>query len=50
MWTIALILAIMWVFGMLTANTMGGLLHILLIVAIIAVVINLFRGGRRAID
>jgi len=49
MWTIVLILGIMWFLGMVTANTMGGLLHVLLVVAIIAVVINLLRG-RRAID
>lgn len=47
MWTIAIILAILWIFGMLTANTLGGLLHVLLVVAVIAVVVNLFRGGRR---
>jgi hypothetical protein len=39
----------MWAFGMVTANTLGGLLHILLVVAIVVVVVNLLRG-RRAID
>lgn len=46
LWTIVLILAIMWVLGMVTANTMGGLLHILLVVAIVAVIVNLLRGKR----
>jgi hypothetical protein len=49
MWTVVLILIIMWAFGMVTANTLGGLLHILLVVAIVVVVVNLLRG-RRAID
>jgi len=46
LWTIALILAIMWVLGMVTAHTMGGLLHILLVFAIIVVVVNLITGRR----
>lgn len=46
LWTIVLILAIMWILGMVTATTMGGLLHVLLVVAVIVVVINLLRGRR----
>jgi hypothetical protein len=46
MWTIVFILAIMWVLGMLTSTTMGGLLHILLVVAIIVVIVNLLSGRR----
>jgi len=44
LWTIALILAILWILGMVTATTMGGLLHILLVVAIVVVILNLVRG------
>jgi len=46
MWTVVVILAIMWILGMVTANTMGGLLHILLVVAIVVVILNLIRGRR----
>ncbi|MEX2244738.1 MAG: lmo0937 family membrane protein [Fimbriimonadaceae bacterium] len=44
LWTIILILVVMWLLGMLTANTMGGLLHILLVVAVIVLIVNLLRG------
>ncbi|MEQ1934070.1 MAG: lmo0937 family membrane protein [Fimbriimonadaceae bacterium] len=46
MWTIVVILAIMWLLGMLTSYTVGGLLHILLIVAVVMVILNLVRGRR----
>lgn len=46
MWTIVVILAIMWLLGMLTSYTVGGLLHILLVVAVIMVILNLVRGRR----
>lgn len=44
LWTIVLILGILWILGMLTSTTMGGLLHVLLVVAVIVVVANLLRG------
>lgn len=46
LWTLVVILAIMWLLGMVTATTMGGLIHILLVVALIVVVINLLKGRR----
>jgi len=42
---IAVVLIVLWLLGLITAYTMGGLLHILLVVAVIMVVINLL--GRR---
>jgi hypothetical protein len=48
LWTIFVILFVMWALGMLTSYTMGGFLHILLVLALIVVVINLL-GGRRTI-
>ena len=45
LWTIAVILAVLWLLGMVSSYTMGGLIHILLVLAIIAVVINLIRGN-----
>jgi len=46
MWTIALILGLMWVLGMLSSNTMGGLVHILLVLAIIVVLVRVIQGRR----
>ena len=48
LWTIVMILFVMWALGMVTSYTMGGLLHILLVLAVIVVLINLIQG-RRAI-
>jgi len=46
LWTIVVILGILWLLGMLTSYTMGGLIHILLVVALIVVVFNLISGRR----
>jgi hypothetical protein len=48
LWTIAVILFVMWALGLVTAYTMGGLIHILLVLAIVVVLINVVQG-RRAI-
>lgn len=44
MWTLAVILLILWVLGFVTANTLGGLIHILLVIALIVVVVRLIQG------
>ncbi len=49
LWTIAVILLVLWVLGLVTSFTAGGFIHILLVLAIIAVVINLIQGRRTAI-
>jgi Family of unknown function (DUF5670) len=46
LWTICMILIVLWVLGMVSANTMGGLLHILLLLAIVSVAIRLIQGRR----
>jgi Family of unknown function (DUF5670) len=48
LWTIFIILLVMWALGMVTAYTMGGLIHILLFVALIVLVIRIFQGRRIA--
>jgi hypothetical protein len=48
LWTIFLILLVMWMLGLVTAYTMGGFIHILLVLALVAVVIQLL-SGRRAV-
>ena len=46
LWTLALILVLLWAVGLVTSYTMGGLLHILLVVAVVVVLIRLFQGRR----
>ena len=44
LWTIAVILVVMWLLGIVTSYTMGGLLHLLLVLAVIAVLIRIIQG------
>ena len=46
LWTIAIILVILWALGMATSYTAAGLIHILLVVALVVVVIRLLQGRR----
>lgn len=46
LWTLVMILAVLWLLGMVTSTTMGGLIHLLLVVALIIVVVNLLQGRR----
>lgn len=46
LWTIAVILLVLWVLGMVTSYTMGGFLHILLIVAVISVLVRVIQGRK----
>jgi hypothetical protein len=48
LWTLAVILLILWLLGLVTSYTLGGFIHILLVVAIIVVLIRVLQG-RRAI-
>ena len=47
LWTIFVILLILWGLGLLTGYTMGGVIHVLLVIAIIVVLIQVFQGRRR---
>ncbi len=49
LWTICVILAVMWLLGMVSSYTMGGALHLLLLVAVVIIVINLLQGRRSLI-
>lgn len=44
LWTIAVILIVLWLLGFVSSYTMGGFIHILLVVAIIVIVIRLIQG------
>ena len=46
LWTIAIVLVGLWLLGVVTSYTLGGFIHILLVLAIIAVLIRLIRGKR----
>lgn len=44
LWTIAVILLVLWALGLVTSTTMGGFIHILLVVAIVMVLVRLIQG------
>jgi len=46
LWTIVVILMILWLLGLVTSYTLGGFIHILLVLAIIMVIFNLIQGRR----
>jgi len=46
LWTIAVVLVALWLLGMVTSFTMGGLVHVLIVVAIIIVILRLIQGRR----
>ena len=48
MWTIAVMLIILWEFGLVSSFTMGGFIHVLLALAVIAVLLNFVQGHRAA--
>jgi hypothetical protein len=46
MWTLAIILILLWLLGFISSYTFGGLIHLLLVVALVVVVIRLIQGRR----
>ena len=46
LWTIAVILIILWLLGLVTSYTLGGFIHILLVIAIVVVLIRVIQGRR----
>ena len=49
LWTIAVILLLMWALGMITSYTMSGFIHILLVVALVVVLVRIIQGRRLSI-
>ena len=45
LWTIAVILAVLWLLGLVSSYTMGGFIHVLLVLAVIIVLVRVIRGG-----
>ena len=48
LYTIAIILLILWLLGMVSSATIGGFIHILLVVAIVLILVNFISGRKRA--
>lgn len=47
LYTIAVVLIILWLLGLVTSSAMGGLIHILLVIAIIMILVNFISGRKR---
>jgi hypothetical protein len=48
LYTIAVILVVLWLLGIVSSYTMGGFVHILLVIAIVVVLVNVINGRKRA--
>jgi hypothetical protein len=46
LWTVFVILLILWLLGLMTSHTMGGFIHILLVIAIVVVLVRVFQGKK----
>ena len=46
LWTVAVLLVVLWALGLVTSYSMGGLIHILLVLAVVVVAIRLIQGRR----
>ncbi len=46
LWTIVMVLVVLWLLGLVSSYTMGGLIHILLVIAIVVVLLNVIQGRR----
>ena len=46
LWTIALVLIILWVLGLVTSTLMGGLIHVLLVIAVVVILVRIIQGRR----
>jgi hypothetical protein len=46
LWAIAVVLVVLWVVGFVSSYTMGGFIHILLVIAVVVVLVRIIRGRR----
>jgi hypothetical protein len=46
LWTIAVVLFVLWLLGLVSSYTLGGFIHILLVLAVIVIALNLIQGRR----
>jgi len=48
LWTLVVVLLVLWALGLVTSYTMGGVIHVLLVIAVVMILVNLI-SGRRAV-
>jgi hypothetical protein len=46
LWTIAVVLVVLWLLGVVSSYTMGGFIHILVVIAIVMILVNVIQGRR----
>lgn len=46
LWTIAIILTVLWLLGLVSSTTMGGFIHVLLVIAVIMILLRIIQGRR----
>jgi hypothetical protein len=46
LWTLALVLLVLWAFGLVSSVTMGGFVHVLLVAAVVLVIVRVIQGRR----
>jgi Family of unknown function (DUF5670) len=46
LWTIAIVLIVLWAIGLISAYTMGGFIHVLLVLAVIFIILQVIQGRR----
>jgi hypothetical protein len=46
LWTVAVVLIVLWLLGLVSSYTMGGFIHILLVLAIVVILVNIIQGRR----
>ena len=47
LWTIAVILLVLWLLGLVSSYTMGGFIHVLIVVAVVIILVNFISGRKR---
>ena len=48
LWTIAIIFVLLWVFGLVTSHTLGGFIHVLMVMAVVLLLVRLIKGPGHA--
>jgi uncharacterized membrane protein YtjA (UPF0391 family) len=46
LWTVAVILIVLWLLGLVSSYTMGGFIHVLLVIAVVVILVNLIQGRK----
>ena len=46
LWTIAVVLLVLWALGLITSTTMGGFIHLLLVVAVVMILVRIIQGKK----